>query len=162
MLQIRQLDHVVLRVTNLQAMMHFYVDVLGCKVEKVQEKIGLWQLRAGAALIDLVPIDGPAGQKGGAAPGREGRNMDHFCLQVEPFDGESIIAHLKQQGCEPGPGGVPVWCERAGAVDLRARSRGQYGGAERSALGDLSRASAGHVAGRSAGRKPSNSAKRSA
>ena len=53
------------------------------------------------ALIDLVPVDRPAGQKGGAAPGREGRNMDHFCLQVEPFDGEAIIAHLKRHGCEP-------------------------------------------------------------
>ena len=47
MLKIKQLDHVVLRVTNLQAMMHFYIDVLGCTLEKVQEKIGLWQLRAG-------------------------------------------------------------------------------------------------------------------
>lgn len=102
MLQIRQLDHVVLRVTDLPAMLRFYRDVLGCPVEKVQENIGLWQLRAGTALIDLVPIDGPLGQKGGAAPGPEGRNMDHFCLQVEPFDGEAIIAHLKQQGCEPG------------------------------------------------------------
>jgi len=103
MLQIRQVDHVVLRVSNLQAMTHFYIDVLGCTLEKVQEKIGLWQLRAGSALIDLVPVDLPAGQKGGAAPGREGRNMDHFCLQVDPFDGEAIIAHLKGHGCEPGP-----------------------------------------------------------
>jgi hypothetical protein len=29
--------------------------------------------------------------------------MDHFCLQVEPFDGEAIIAHLRRHGCEPGP-----------------------------------------------------------
>lgn len=103
MLKFKQLDHVVLRVVDLRAMMHFYIDVLGCTLEKVQEKIGLWQIRAGTSLIDLVPVDGPAGQKGGAAPGREGRNLDHFCLQVEPFDGEAIIAHLKQHGCEPGP-----------------------------------------------------------
>jgi glyoxylase I family protein len=103
MLQIRQVDHVVLRVSNLQAMMRFYIDVLGCTLDKVQENVGLWQLRAGAALIDLVPVDGAAGKKGGAAPGQEGRNMDHFCLQVEPFDGEAIITHLKQHGCEPGP-----------------------------------------------------------
>ena len=38
MLGIRQLDHLVLRVSNLQAMMHFYIDVLGCTLEKVQEK----------------------------------------------------------------------------------------------------------------------------
>jgi glyoxylase I family protein len=84
-------------------MMHFYIDVLGCKLEKVQEKIGLYQLRAGSGLIDLVPVDGPSGQKGGAAPGREARNLDHFCLQIEPFDGEAIIAHLKRSGAEPGP-----------------------------------------------------------
>jgi len=102
MLQIKQFDHLVLRVVNLQAMMRFYMEVLGCTVEKVQENIGLWQLRAGNALIDLVPVDGPLGQKGGAPPGKEARNLDHFCFQVEPFDGEAIIAHLKQLGCEPG------------------------------------------------------------
>jgi glyoxylase I family protein len=103
MLQLKQLDHLVLRVVDLQAMMHFYIDVLGCTLEKVQEDIGLWQLRAGNALIDLVPIDGLLGKKGGAPAGQEARNLDHFCLQVEPFDGEAIIAHLKQRGCAPGP-----------------------------------------------------------
>ncbi len=104
MLKLRQVDHLVLRVVNLQAMMNFYIDVLGCSVEKVQEKIGLYQLRAGNALIDLVPVDGPAGSKGGAPPGKEGRNLDHFCFQVEePFDAEAIIAHLRRHGAEPGP-----------------------------------------------------------
>ena len=103
MLQIRQLDHVVLRVSNLQAMTHFYIDVLGCTLEKVQEKIGLWQIRAGTSLIDLVPVDGPLGSKGGAAPGVEGRNLDHFCLRVEPFDADTIIAHLRAHGADPAP-----------------------------------------------------------
>jgi glyoxylase I family protein len=103
MLTIRNLDHLVLRVTDLKAMMAFYTDVLGCSVEKVQDELGLYQLRAGSALIDLVPVDGPAGQKGGAPPGREARNLDHFCLQIEPFDAEAIIAHLKRSGAEPGP-----------------------------------------------------------
>ena len=53
MLTIKHLDHVVLRVTDLRAMMAFYTDVLGCSVEKVQEALGLYQLRAGSALIDL-------------------------------------------------------------------------------------------------------------
>ena len=103
MLRIKQLDHVVLRVTDLPAMMRFYTEVIGCPVEKVQENLGLYQLRAGASLIDLVPIDGPLGQKGGAAPGKEGRNMDHFCLQVEPFDADAIIAHLRAHGADPAP-----------------------------------------------------------
>jgi catechol 2,3-dioxygenase-like lactoylglutathione lyase family enzyme len=103
MLRITQLDHLVLRVVDLKAMMHFYVDVLGCSLEKVQENIGLWQLRAGSALIDLVPVDGALGKKGGAPAGKDARNLDHFCLQVEPFDGDAIIAHLRRHGCEPGP-----------------------------------------------------------
>ena len=103
MLTIKQLDHVVLRVTDLPTMMRFYTEVIGCPVEKIQENLGLYQLRAGSSLIDLVPIDGPLGEKGGAAPGVEGRNMDHFCLQVEPFDADSIIAHLKTHGFDPAP-----------------------------------------------------------
>ncbi|HET6607628.1 MAG TPA: VOC family protein [Rhodopila sp.] len=103
MLTIKQLDHVVLRVSDLQAMMQFYTRVIGCPVEKIQDNLGLYQLRAGSSLIDLVPIDGPLGQKGGAAPGTEGRNMDHFCLQVEPFDAASIIAHLRAHGFDPAP-----------------------------------------------------------
>jgi glyoxylase I family protein len=103
MLTIKHLDHLVLRVTDLRAMMAFYTDVLCCPVEKVQEDLGLYQLRAGGALIDLVPVDGPLGSKGGAAPGAEGRNLDHFCLQVEPFDADAIIAHLRAHGADPAP-----------------------------------------------------------
>jgi glyoxylase I family protein len=103
MLTIKHLDHLVLRVTDLRAMMTFYTDVLGCPVEKVQENLGLYQLRAGTALIDLVPVDGPLGQKGGAPAGVEGRNLDHFCLRVDPFDADAIIAHLRATGADPAP-----------------------------------------------------------
>jgi len=103
MLRIKQLDHLVLRVTDLPAMMRFYTDVLGCSVEKTREDLGLYQLRAGSALIDLVPVDGPLGRKGGAAPGKEARNLDHFCLRIEPYDAEAILAHLRAHGAQPGP-----------------------------------------------------------
>jgi glyoxylase I family protein len=103
MLSIKHLDHLVLRVSDLGAMMAFYTDVLGCPVEKVQEDLGLYQLRAGSALIDLVPVDGMRGAKGGAAPGAEGRNLDHFCFRVEPFDADAIIAHLRAHGADPAP-----------------------------------------------------------
>ena len=103
MLTIKHLDHLVLRVTDLRAMMDFYTGVIGCSVEKVQEDLGLYQLRAGSALIDLVPVDGPLGSKGGAAPGPEGRNLDHFCLRVDPFDAAAITAHLRAHGAAPAP-----------------------------------------------------------
>lgn len=91
---LRGLDHIVLRVRDLEASLRFYRDVLGCTLDKVQENIGLWQVRAGASLIDLVPLDGVLGSIGGAGPGKEGRNVDHFALQVTPFDEAAIRAHL--------------------------------------------------------------------
>ena len=99
---LRGLDHLVLRVSDLDAMLRFYSEVLGCSLEKRQEDIGLIQLRAGSALIDLVPVDGPLGRAGGAAPGPEGRNLDHFCLAVEPFDEAAIRAHLQAHGVQAG------------------------------------------------------------
>ncbi len=97
---LRAIDHVVLRVRDLSASLHFYCDVLGCTLDKVQEKIGLWQVRAGSSLIDLVPLDGMLGRRGGAAPGAQARNLDHFAIQVTPFNEEKIRAHLAAQKIE--------------------------------------------------------------
>ena len=102
MLKLQGIDHLVLRVIDLDAMVRFYLDVLGCSIERRQDEIGLVQLRAGHSLIDLVPVDSKLGRMGGAAPGAEGRNMDHFCLRVEPFDGQAIRAHLAAHGVEAG------------------------------------------------------------
>jgi len=102
MLKPQGLDHLVLRVVDLDAMTRFYVDVLGCSVERRQDEIGLVQLRAGRSLIDLVPVDGKLGRMGGAAPGAQGRNLDHFCLRVEPFDADAIRAHLAAHGVAAG------------------------------------------------------------
>jgi glyoxylase I family protein len=102
MIRIREIDHVVLRVSNLDAMLAFYCDVLGCTVERRQDEIGLVQLRAGRSLVDLVPVDGKLGRMGGAAPGATGRNMDHLCLRVEPFDAQAIAKHLGGHGVDAG------------------------------------------------------------
>jgi catechol 2,3-dioxygenase-like lactoylglutathione lyase family enzyme len=97
------LDHLVLRVIDLPRQLAFYVDVLGCSIERRQDEIGLVQLRAGRSLIDLVPVDGKLGRQGGSAPGPEGRNLDHFCLRVDPFDEAAIRAHLAAHGIAAGP-----------------------------------------------------------
>lgn len=94
------LDHVVLRVKDAPAAIAFYVDVLGCRLEKTQAEIGLYQLRAGASIIDIVPVDGKLGRAGGAAPGEEGRNLDHFALGVSPFDEAAIRRDLAAHGVE--------------------------------------------------------------
>ena len=96
------IDHVVIRARDTALMERFYVEVLGCTVERRQDAIGLVQLRAGAQLIDLVDVAGRLGRMGGAAPGPDGHNMDHLCLRVIDFEVETVRAHLEAHGVEIG------------------------------------------------------------
>jgi len=99
---IHGIDHVVLRVRDVAGMQRFYCDVLGCSIEKVQAEIGLTQLRAGRALIDLVDVAGKLGRMGGGPPGAEGHNMDHLCLRVERLEGAAMRAWLESKAVAPG------------------------------------------------------------
>jgi catechol 2,3-dioxygenase-like lactoylglutathione lyase family enzyme len=94
-------------------MLEFYCGALGCTIERRDDQIGLVQLRAGRALLDLVPVDGQLGRQGGAAPGAQGHNMDHVCFRVEPFDAQAIGEHLAACGLDYGP------------VELRYGAEGQ-------------------------------------
>ena len=88
------LDHVVLRVRDLDAALGFYGRVLGLAVVRRRDELGLVHLRCGRSMIDLVAVDGPLGRPGGAAAGAEGRNVDHLCLRIEPFDEAAIVCLL--------------------------------------------------------------------
>lgn len=103
MFTIRGIDHLVLRTADVGRLVRFYVDVLGCTIEKEQPAFGLTQLRAGSGLIDLVSLDGPLGKAGGAGPGAEGRNLDHFCLRIHPFDADSIFDRMNIHGIDASP-----------------------------------------------------------
>ena len=102
MVPIRNIDHVVLRVRDIEAMRRFYCEVLGAEHVAYRSQFGMSHLRVGTAMLDLVEVDGPLGKQGGAAPGREGRNMDHMCFRVEPFDQDAIVAHLEERGVAVG------------------------------------------------------------
>jgi len=102
---IARIDHLVIRTANVPALIDFYVGVLGCTLERTLEKAGLFQLRAGECLVDLVDTGAELGLAGGAPPGAEGRNLDHLCLRVDPFDADAIVSHLAVAGVE---GGAPA------------------------------------------------------
>lgn len=112
--KIMGLDHLVLRVRDIERMLAFYCEVLGCSIEREQVSIGLTQIRAGRALIDLVEVDGKLGRMGGAAPGVQGRNLDHFCLTVDDYDEVKIRAHLARYGVEVGESGERFGAEGQG------------------------------------------------
>ena len=99
MIRIKRLDHIVIRAQDAEKMIKFYCDVLGCAAERHSSfEFGLVQLRAGDSLIDIVRVDNELGRMGGTAPWKEGHNMDHFCVRLEPFKEETIREHLAQYG----------------------------------------------------------------
>jgi len=81
---VERIDHVVLRVRDQPAMVRFYEQALGFKVERRLDRISLVQLRAGASLLDMVPAE--------RVP--DAPNMDHLCFRVEPFDRDAIVMRL--------------------------------------------------------------------
>ena len=114
MIRIREIDHLVLRVVDLDRMLRFYCEVLGCTVERRVDALGLVQLRAGRSMLDLVPVDGALGRAGGAPPGKEGRNLDHLCLRIEPFDEAEIRRELERHGLALGPTALRFGAEGEG------------------------------------------------
>ena len=111
---LKQIDHVVLRIRDLEKSLAFYCDVIGCSIEKRQEEIGLIQVRAGSSLIDLIQIDRPLGKLGGAPPEKERRNVDHFALQIAPFDEAAIRAYLATAGVAITDSGLRYGAEGTG------------------------------------------------
>jgi glyoxylase I family protein len=91
---IQKIDHVVLRVADLDRAIGFYCEVLGCSLERRVESIDLVQLRAGGSLIDLLLGNPPQGDAAG--------NMDHFAVRIEPFDEDDLRRHLERHGVAVG------------------------------------------------------------
>jgi catechol 2,3-dioxygenase-like lactoylglutathione lyase family enzyme len=136
MISIRDIDHLVLRVRDIDAMRRFYCDVLGATHVAWRPEFGMSHLKVGRSMIDLITVDGKLGKAGGAAPGREGRNLDHLCLRLEPFDQDAIVAHLKRHGIEAGDvrrrygaegNGVSIYITdpEGNTVELKGPSDGQ-------------------------------------
>ncbi|MEZ8030327.1 VOC family protein [Enterovibrio norvegicus] len=111
MINIVAIDHLVLRTTQLENMLAFYVNILGCSIERqTPEQTGLTQLHAGNALIDIVTVGSKLGAVGGGAPTMSDNNLDHFCLQIAPQSEDDIIKHLNQHGID-----TPAFTRRYGA-----------------------------------------------
>lgn len=97
-MQILALDHAVIRAADLTAMTDFYIRVLGLGLDREVPELGLVHLRAGRSMLDLIAVSGKLGATGGAAPGPEGRNLDHLCLRIEPFDEAALRARFAAHG----------------------------------------------------------------
>lgn len=83
--KVQQLDHIVVKCADVEKSLAWYTGVLGLPGERIDE----W--RAGETyfpsvrinaetIIDLFPS------------GRDGENVDHFCVVIEPVDFDAIVA----------------------------------------------------------------------
>ena len=113
-IKITKLDHVVLRVADIEKSIHFYKDILGCTEARIREDTGLYQFQAGASMIDLVPLDGELGTRSGYGPPTDGRNVDHFALTLTEFDEEALMSYLKTNGIVPTKSGQRFGAEGTG------------------------------------------------
>lgn len=84
---LKGLDHLVLRSPDPDGLISFYVDVLGAVLEREIPQYRITQLRAGHSLIDIVGVETSLG-------GAEDRNVDHFCLRIDPWDEEALARYL--------------------------------------------------------------------
>ena len=89
---VERIDHVVLRVRDLAAMVAFYERALGFRVERRLDRLNLVQMRAGASMLDLIPGEPMAGAA----------NMDHLCFRIDPFDRDAIVRRLEPLGISVG------------------------------------------------------------
>lgn len=77
-IRVSGLDHVVIKVSDVQRSLAFFQNVLGLRLERIFEELGVWQVRCGANLIDLQTL-----KPGESLPPAESRGIDHFCIDVD-------------------------------------------------------------------------------
>jgi len=103
-IRVRKIDHLVLRTIDVDRMVRFYAEVLGCRVERTtRPETGLTQLRAGDGLIEIVAVDSELGRAGGGPPRGSGNNLDHFCLELEGIGQSELRDWLVANGVEVSP-----------------------------------------------------------
>ncbi len=93
-LRVVAMDHIVLRVSDVERSLLFYSDVLGLQGERVEA------YRAGQAPFPSVRISADTLIDIVAAPrGNDAaRNLDHFCLVTEATDLGALAAGLRAKG----------------------------------------------------------------
>jgi glyoxylase I family protein len=89
------IDHIALRMADLDRAVGFYETILGMPIERRCDELGMVQLRAGTSLVDLVGKRQSADLRVGEAPHSMFRNLDHLCLRVADFDPETIRLTLE-------------------------------------------------------------------
>jgi glyoxylase I family protein len=88
------IDHIVLRTKRLPELLEFYRDKLGLKLERHLKKFGLYQLRAGFALLDILDCGAVGDAENPADSAGPDQQYDHFCLAIADLNSEELLEWL--------------------------------------------------------------------
>ncbi|MFY8273366.1 VOC family protein [Pseudoalteromonas sp. SSDWG2] len=95
-MQLHGIDHIVLRTKNTPRLLQFYQYVLGAELERTLENEGLYQLRAGNALIDILSVYGDIDE--GQEPHYPSSPLAHVCLAIHAANEQAVSRHLRSRG----------------------------------------------------------------
>ena len=105
LVKITEMDHIVLRVKDVEESLRFYTEVLGMKSERVDQwragEIRFPSARINAdTIIDFFESDQEPIAKEGV------KNQDHYCMVIEKTDMEALKAKFEAIGVDiqAGPG----------------------------------------------------------
>ena len=113
-IKVTELDHIVLSVKDIDQSLDFYANVLGLKIERLEEfragKTGFPSVRINDdTIIDLFPAKEAVNRPG---------NLNHFCLVVVQDDFAGIVDYLKGHRVEILNGPISRWGARGRATSV--------------------------------------------
>jgi glyoxylase I family protein len=119
-LKIKDLDHIVLNVSDIHRSLKFYTEVLGLGGERVEEfkagKVGFPSVRINQqTIIDLFPLKENARPQTGA---KINGNLNHFCVVVDAADFAGIGDYLKSNDIAIREGPVSRWGAQGQATSV--------------------------------------------
>ena len=117
LVKITELDHIGLRVKDVEAALRFYSELLGLKTERVDAwrkgEIGFPSVRLNAdTLIDFFLSERKVDNA------HKEMNQDHFCLVIEPTNMENLKTKLEELGVRIYDGPGKRWGAHGDATSL--------------------------------------------
>ena len=117
LVKITEMDHIVLRVRDVETSLRFYTQVLGMPAERVEQwragEIRFPSARLNAdTIIDFFASDQePIGREGA-------KNQDHYCMVIEPTDMEELKAKFEGIGVDIQAGPGKRWGSHGDGISL--------------------------------------------
>ena len=120
-INITELDHIVLNVSDIERSLNFYTETMGLKPERLDEfragTVRFPSVRINAdTVIDLFPIEGGRGKQNDAE--KTAGNLNHFCMVIGKEDFSGIIEYLKENRIMIREGPVSRWGARGRATSV--------------------------------------------